>query len=84
MGFEFQDHPAIAPPLLGYRNGGTACAWIFLGTHADVSRAGVAELVDALDLGSSDASRGGSNPFARTTCAPLKDTGGGIDERKQD
>ena len=33
--------------------------------------AGVAELVDALDLGSSDASRGGSNPSART-----KATGG--------
>ena len=29
--------------------------------------AGVAELVDALDLGSSDASRGGSNPSARTS-----------------
>ena len=29
--------------------------------------AGVAELVDALDLGSSDASRGGSSPSARTT-----------------
>jgi hypothetical protein len=29
--------------------------------------AGVAELVDALDLGSSGASRGGSNPSARTT-----------------
>jgi hypothetical protein len=28
--------------------------------------AGVAELVDALDLGSSDASRGGSSPSART------------------
>jgi hypothetical protein len=27
----------------------------------------VAELVDALDLGSSDANRGGSNPSARTT-----------------
>src|SRR5947207_2001376 len=39
--------------------------------HYDISRAarsaGVAELVDALDLGSSDASRGGSNPSARTT-----------------
>ena len=36
--------------------------------HAARSRrAGVAELVDALDLGSSDASRGGSNPSARTT-----------------
>jgi len=33
----------------------------------------VAELVDALDLGSSDASRGGSNPFARTTRAIPKD-----------
>jgi hypothetical protein len=30
-------------------------------------QAGVAELVDALDLGSSDESRGGSNPSARTT-----------------
>jgi hypothetical protein len=29
--------------------------------------AGVAELVDALDLGSSGASRGGSSPSARTT-----------------
>ena len=29
--------------------------------------AGVAELVDALDLGSSDESRGGSSPFARTS-----------------
>jgi hypothetical protein len=28
--------------------------------------AGVAELVDALDLGSSDANRGGSSPPART------------------
>src|SRR5258707_14305522 len=41
--------------------------------HARASRpdmmlsAGVAELVDALDLGSSDESRGGSNPSARTT-----------------
>ena len=31
-------------------------------------RAGVAELVDALDLGSSGESRGGSSPSARTTC----------------
>src|SRR5258708_12601765 len=30
-------------------------------------RAGVAELADALDLGSSDLGRGGSNPPARTT-----------------
>ena len=30
--------------------------------------AGVAELADALDLGSSDASRGGSSPSARTSC----------------
>ncbi len=29
--------------------------------------AGVAELVDALDLGSSGASRGGSSPSARTS-----------------
>jgi len=31
--------------------------------------AGVAELADALDLGSSDENRGGSNPPARTTAA---------------
>ena len=31
-----------------------------------IALAGVAELVDALDLGSSDASRGGSSPSART------------------
>jgi hypothetical protein len=46
--------------------------------HARASRpdlmpaAGVAELVDALDLGSSDESCGGSSPSARTIllCAP--------------
>jgi hypothetical protein len=32
----------------------------------DASLAGVAELVDALDLGSSDESCGGSSPSART------------------
>jgi hypothetical protein len=32
-----------------------------------IMQAGVAELVDALGLGSSDASRGGSSPSARTT-----------------
>ena len=31
-----------------------------------LAAAGVAELADALDLGSSDANRGGSNPPART------------------
>ena len=30
-------------------------------------KAGVAELVDALDLGSSAARRGGSSPFTRTS-----------------
>jgi hypothetical protein len=38
----------------------------------DQTLAGVAELVDALDLGSSDASRGGSSPSARTTPGPGK------------
>ncbi len=33
--------------------------------------AGVAELVDALDLGSSDLGRGGSTPFARTNFTPF-------------
>jgi hypothetical protein len=46
------------------------------GNHARVSRpdmmlsAGVAELVDALDLGSSDESCGGSSPSARTIFGP--------------
>jgi hypothetical protein len=35
--------------------------------------AGVAELVDALDLGSSGESRGGSSPSARTTMRQLRD-----------
>ena len=35
--------------------------------------AGVAELADALDLGSSDANRGGSSPPARTTAQPPGD-----------
>src|SRR5262245_24911774 len=34
-------------------------------------QAGVAELADALDLGSSDASRGGSSPSARTNWTAL-------------
>ena len=34
-------------------------------------RAGVAELADALDLGSSDENRGGSNPPARTIGAAI-------------
>ena len=36
--------------------------------------AGVAELVDAPDLGSGDASRGGSTPFARTSLRPTDHT----------
>jgi hypothetical protein len=40
--------------------------------------AGVAELVDALDLGSSDESRGGSSPSARTKrCQRLRETSKG-------
>ena len=34
--------------------------------------AGVAELADALDLGSSDENRGGSNPPARTNAGWIK------------
>ena len=37
--------------------------------------AGVAELVDALDLGSSDESCGGSSPSARTTSKKNADDG---------
>src|SRR5215467_14549800 len=36
----------------------------------DAVKAGVAELVDALDLGSSDESCGGSSPSARTKRSP--------------
>ena len=36
--------------------------------------AGVAELVDARDLGSRDESRGGSSPSARTISAPVGTT----------
>ena len=46
--------------------------------------AGVAELVDALDLGSSDESCGGSSPSARTTLEQrlrLTISGGPISER---
>src|SRR5437763_16271776 len=35
-----------------------------------LAAAGVAELADALDLGSSDVNRGGSNPPARTKAQP--------------
>jgi hypothetical protein len=42
-------------------------------TPPDRSCAGVAELADALDLGSSDENRGGSNPPARTRCALMID-----------
>ena len=37
------------------------------------TEAGVAELADALDLGSSDVNRGGSSPPARTTAQPPGD-----------
>src|SRR4051794_2855830 len=40
--------------------------------------AGVAELVDALDLGSSDESHGGSSPSARTTDASTVDARPGM------
>jgi hypothetical protein len=40
------------------------------GSVAAETAAGVAELADALDLGSSDVNRGGSNPPARTMARP--------------
>ena len=39
-------------------------------TPPSCGRAGVAELADALDLGSSDENRGGSSPPARTIATP--------------
>ena len=44
---------------------------IMLGTAGRID-AGVAELVDALDLGSSDESCGGSSPSARTRHDPKR------------
>tara|TARA_B100001179_G_scaffold231142_1_gene220340 strand:+ start:715 stop:882 length:168 start_codon:yes stop_codon:yes gene_type:complete len=38
----------------------------YVKTSAELNRAGVAELVDAPDLGSGAARRGGSSPFTRT------------------
>ncbi|BAE51598.1 hypothetical protein amb2794 [Paramagnetospirillum magneticum AMB-1] len=38
-----------------------------VGSPACTVHAGVVELVDTLDLGSSGASHGGSSPFARTS-----------------
>ena len=58
--FNNLEHDGVRKPLRTFRH------------HARASRpdmmlsAGVAELVDALDLGSSDESRGGSSPSART------------------
>jgi hypothetical protein len=43
--------------------------------------AGVAELVDAPDLGSGDESRGGSSPSARTTSFANPHAPGPIDDR---
>src|SRR5712671_2171980 len=42
------------------------------------TRAGVAELADALDLGSSDENRGGSNPPARTSGAGMRRAAPGL------
>src|SRR4051794_18784344 len=51
---------AVRKPLRTFRHHARA-------SRPDMMRtAGVAELVDALDLGSSDESRGGSSPSART------------------
>ena len=57
---------AARKPLHTFR---LSCPGIAAGHDAIL--AGVAELVDALDLGSSDESRGGSSPFARTRCLPI-------------
>ncbi len=47
----------------GYRKKGLACGVGIL--HGSPSYAGVAELADALDLGSSVSRRGGSSPSTR-------------------
>ena len=48
----------------------SGCAKNALRSLGMVEAAGVAELADALDLGSSDANRGGSSPPARTIGQP--------------
>ena len=48
----------------------SGCAKNALRSLGMVAAAGVAELADALDLGSSDANRGGSSPPARTIGQP--------------
>ena len=65
--------PILARPSYGPRGLASLNLLVHLGwvrgsrRTADVTLdAGVAELVDALDLGSSGASRGGSSPSART------------------
>jgi hypothetical protein len=71
-------HAAVAHMA---RRGGGAYLMVALPDAHDISRAaeapgapiplaGVAELVDARDLGSRDASRGGSSPSARTKSHP--------------
>jgi hypothetical protein len=54
------------------------CAKNAIGPVAPVvpatTAAGVAELADALDLGSSDVHRGGSNPPARTKAAAVRES----------
>ncbi len=49
---------------------GTVCAWFFCGWGIYVVMAKVAELVDALDLGSSGVSRESSSLSFRTTYMP--------------
>ena len=44
----------------------------YVKTSAELNRAGVAELVDAPDLGSGAARRGGSSPFTRTIALYIK------------
>jgi hypothetical protein len=55
--------------LEGTAAGSTPTGAIFGAIFSIDLAAGVAELVDALDLGSSDENRGGSNPSARTSAA---------------
>ena len=45
---------------------GSSPSWLITFLEVKVIYAGVAELADALDLGSSAARRGGSTPFTRT------------------
>ena len=70
MALEVAGSKPVTRPTFS-RHGGLDGRPVPRGHHA----AGVAELVDALDLGSSGENRGGSSPSARTNLSVAKKNG---------